>query len=134
MHVFRSKKNWQLPANLLIPALSNEANAFSIWRLKITLVLIGLFLRLCLSEIFLKVLAKSTYQPIWQPHLKHVFIPDERIMPGVQGNKNFTINLKGFRGDEFSSEDEYRILAVGGVRRSVCILMITKHGLTLRKN
>jgi hypothetical protein len=53
------------------------------------------------------------YYP-WLPNLHRIFRPDPNIMPGVQGESNFIVNSQGVRGDEFSPDDDYRILAIGG--------------------
>ncbi len=48
------------------------------------------------------------------PNHKTVFKPSQSIMPGISGDSNYTTNSDGIRGDEFSSQDAYRILAIGG--------------------
>lgn len=51
---------------------------------------------------------------VWPPNLHQVFRPNPAIMPGVQGESHFIVNSQGIRGDEFSPDDDYRILAIGG--------------------
>jgi lysophospholipase L1-like esterase len=48
------------------------------------------------------------------PRHKVIFRPQPGIMPGVSGDSNFYINSNGVRGDEFTAQDTYRIMAVGG--------------------
>ncbi len=48
------------------------------------------------------------------PRYKAVFRPDPGIMPGISGDSNFYTNSNGVRGGEFTSQDTYRFLAVGG--------------------
>src|SRR5262245_21278002 len=48
------------------------------------------------------------------PRHKAVFRPRSGIMPGISGDSNFVTNSNGIRGDEFTAQDTYRILAVGG--------------------
>lgn len=51
---------------------------------------------------------------VWPPHLRKVFKPVPRFLPGVQGISRFSINSAGIRGEEFSSSQAYRILSMGG--------------------
>src|SRR5215510_2655529 len=48
------------------------------------------------------------------PNHRTVFRPRPGIMPGISGDSNFVTNSNGIRGDEFTTQDTYRILAVGG--------------------
>src|SRR5262245_12374746 len=48
------------------------------------------------------------------PNHRTVFRPRPGIMPGISGDSNFVTNSNGIRGDEFRTQDAYRILAVGG--------------------
>lgn len=81
---------------------------------RVGLVLIALIVGLSISEIILRVVNSNSYNPIWQANLKKIFSPASEIMPGVNGRKRFSINSKGFRGDEFSKENKYHVLAIGG--------------------
>jgi lysophospholipase L1-like esterase len=49
-----------------------------------------------------------------RPNLHAIFLPREDIMPGVTGPSEFITNSLGVRGDEFSANQPYRILAIGG--------------------
>lgn len=51
---------------------------------------------------------------VWPPDLNIVFRPDPAILPGVQGDARFFTNSSGVRGDEFSDDQAYRVLAIGG--------------------
>jgi len=48
------------------------------------------------------------------PTYRTVFRPHPGIMPGVSGDSKFDTNSNGIRGDEFTTQDTYRILAIGG--------------------
>src|SRR5215510_14374570 len=48
------------------------------------------------------------------PNYRTVFRPHPGIMPGVSGDSKFDTNSNGIRGDEFTTQDTYRILAIGG--------------------
>jgi len=48
------------------------------------------------------------------PNHRTLFRPRPGIMPGISGDSNFVTNSNGIRGDEFTTQDCYRILAVGG--------------------
>lgn len=51
---------------------------------------------------------------VWPPNLEKVFRPLPGALPGVTGNARFVTNSWGIRGDEFSRDQQYRILAIGG--------------------
>lgn len=48
------------------------------------------------------------------PGLHRTFTWFPGMIPGVEGEKHFVINSQGMRGDEFSEDQDYRILAIGG--------------------
>ena len=48
------------------------------------------------------------------PNHKTVFRPHSGIMPGISGDSEFETNSNGIRGGEFTPQDTYRILAIGG--------------------
>lgn len=72
----------------------------------------------CVSMIeigyFFYKLNKSDQYFIWLPHTYNVFKPLSQTLPGIKGMSHFTINSKGIRGRDFSEENEYRILSIGG--------------------
>lgn len=78
---------------------------------------LGVAAGLVISELALAIFFPSPdqtkYYP-WPPHLKQVFRPNPETFPGIHGPTNFTANSLGIRGDEFSPNQTYRILAVGG--------------------
>lgn len=49
-----------------------------------------------------------------QPYLQRTYDPDPTITPGVNGISRFWTNSQGFQSDEFSPDDDYRLLAIGG--------------------
>ena len=51
---------------------------------------------------------------IMPPNHRTIFRPQAGIMPGISGDSKFETNSNGIRGDEFTPQDTYRILAVGG--------------------
>lgn len=51
---------------------------------------------------------------VWPPKLHVVFKPAPEVFPGLEGESHFITNSEGIRGDEFSKDDDYRILAIGG--------------------
>ncbi len=54
------------------------------------------------------------------PHQQVVFNP--KGLMGVSGESRFITNAEGFRGDEFSDQDDYRLLAVGGSTTECLVL------------
>ena len=72
-----------------------------------------LVIGLGIIEVVLSALVTNQYF-VWPPHQKQVFRPYEERMPGVHGDGRFTVNRDGVRGDPFSPDQDYRILAVGG--------------------
>jgi lysophospholipase L1-like esterase len=48
------------------------------------------------------------------PNHRTVFRPQPSIMPGISGDSHFYTNSNGVRGDEFTAQDTYRIMAIGG--------------------
>ena len=79
----------------------------------VVLVLATLIISIGLSEIVLRLISSGQYY-VWPPGLRHVFRPDPDIMPGIKGESRFSINDHGLRGDPFSDNQTYRILAIGG--------------------
>jgi lysophospholipase L1-like esterase len=51
---------------------------------------------------------------VWPPHLEVTFHPSPGLMPGIEGPSRFTVNALGLRGEEWSEDHRYRILAIGG--------------------
>lgn len=87
-------------------------------------ILIGLLLSavlVCAIEILLTVFTPHAYY-VWLPNLRSVFRPDPAVTPGVGGEKQFSINSEGLRGEEFSPEQSYRLLAIGGSTTECLIL------------
>ncbi len=94
----------------LLARLFSEGTALN-W----SLAVISAGLLLLLVELFLHryLPPPNRYYP-WKPHQRALFHPDPALMPGIEGDSNFIVNSRGIRGDEFSGDDEYRILAIGG--------------------
>jgi len=73
----------------------------------------SLVLSICLGEAGLRLISPDQYF-VSPPGTRAVFRPSSEIMPGVEGESHFSINEHGLRGDAFSADQTYRILAVGG--------------------
>jgi hypothetical protein len=74
----------------------------------ISLLLCGAALQFALPSM------RSKGYYLMPPNHRTVFRPHPGIMPGISGDSNFVTNSNGIRGDEFTAQDAYRILAVGG--------------------
>ena len=82
---------------------------------RMSLLAIGIMLGLIMMESGLRLyLAPRNGFYVWPPGLQKILQPDSAIFPGVSGEARFFINSDGIRGPEFSTEDDYRILALGG--------------------
>jgi lysophospholipase L1-like esterase len=80
-----------------------------------TLVLLGVgVLGLVAVELVLRGLAPEYEYLVWAPGIHLVFNPEPGAMQGISRESRFTTNSSGIRGDEFSVDDDYRILALGG--------------------
>ena len=76
---------------------------------------LGLVLALVAAEAVLRVGgSRLDGYYVWWPNLRKVFHPEPGVMAGVEGEKIFAINSLGLRGDEPSSDDTFRVLALGG--------------------
>ena len=71
-------------------------------------------LGLVATELLLRTLAPEYEYLVWAPGIEIVLHPKPSVMQGVNGESRFTTNSSGIRGDEFSADDDYRILALGG--------------------
>lgn len=81
----------------------------------LNLLMISLLLAVLLGEVGLKLyLPPAGKYYVWPPNLRQVFRPDPAVFPGITGESRFIVNSQGMRGDEFSVQDDYRILAIGG--------------------
>src|SRR5262245_34434568 len=74
-----------------------------------------------LTEVILVLFTSSAYY-VWPPNQRSKFRPNPLNVPGVHGDKQFSINSMGIRGEEFSRTEQYRILAVGGSTTECLIL------------
>lgn len=80
---------------------------------RLAIVFGSLVLSICLGEAGLRLISPDQYF-ISPPGMRAVFRPSPEIMPGVEGESQFSINEHGLRGDPFLPDQTYRILAVGG--------------------
>ncbi len=70
---------------------------------------------LVLMEVSLRVIDRKPLRYYVQyPNLEIHLHPDESIVGGIHGESVFSTNRYGIRGDLFSDDDQYRILAIGG--------------------
>lgn len=82
---------------------------------KVATVLLGLVGAVLLGEILLwLVLPPQDRFYVWPPHFQSTLRPNPDILPGISGEAIFKINSAGIRGEEFTTGQTYRILAVGG--------------------
>src|SRR5262245_31090770 len=84
---------------------------------KILLFCFSVVFALLLGEFALQFALDSIHNKSYYfmpPRHKAVFKPQPGIMPGISGDSNFYTNSNGVRGDEFTAQDAYRILAIGG--------------------
>lgn len=80
---------------------------------KVALMAVSVGISLLVCEFVLSTLSPTQYY-VWRPGRSFVTNPRTDIMPGISGRKRFTINEWGIRGDTFSEDQRYRILAIGG--------------------
>ncbi|HVN79444.1 MAG TPA: SGNH/GDSL hydrolase family protein [Terriglobia bacterium] len=81
------------------------------------LLLLSTVLSLLLCEGVLRWIQASRWSQtfyIWPPHMHAVFDPLKGLYVGISGRSHFIVNRDGFRGDERSPDDRFRILTVGG--------------------
>src|SRR5215510_916962 len=84
---------------------------------KVLLLCCSLTIALLLGEVGLQIAVYSIHNKgyyFMPPRLIAVFRPHPGIMPGISGDSNFHTNSSGIRGDEFTYQDTYRFLAIGG--------------------
>jgi lysophospholipase L1-like esterase len=67
------------------------------------------------AELAARFLFRTAYPySVWPPNVYRVFRPDPGILPGIEGESRFWTSSAGLRADEFSPDQRYRILALGG--------------------
>lgn len=82
---------------------------------RLLLVAGGITAAVLVAELVLRLISTVSYPySVWPPGLHKVFRPDPRILPGISGESRFWTSSAGLRGDEFSSDQRYRILVFGG--------------------
>jgi lysophospholipase L1-like esterase len=77
------------------------------------LLLGGLIASVAVAEVLARWLLPDRYF-VYPPGHRETFEPLPEFAPGVSGPSEFTTNALGIRGDPFSPEQRYRLLAVGG--------------------
>jgi lysophospholipase L1-like esterase len=77
------------------------------------LLVLGLALGLAIAEGVARRLVPDRYF-VYPPDYRRTFEPLPELIHGISGPSQFTTNALGIRGDPFSPEQRYRILAVGG--------------------
>jgi lysophospholipase L1-like esterase len=83
--------------------------------LLLVLLLLGLLAGLATAKLALRLTKfKSSHYYVWPPGFVRVSHPLPGLFVGVAGEARFTVNSVGIRGDEFTNDQRFRILAVGG--------------------
>jgi lysophospholipase L1-like esterase len=85
--------------------------------LNIVIIAVALLIGLSIAEGGLRVAYPVSHDYthfVWPPRFTKEFHPAAGVMRGVEGVSRFTVNRAGVRGNEFSDDDQYRILAFGG--------------------
>ncbi|MBS1612416.1 MAG: hypothetical protein JST49_06305 [Bacteroidetes bacterium] len=81
---------------------------------RLLLLTISVIVALLIAEAALRlVFPEDEKYYIWQPNLHHVFHPDTTVFDGIAGDKEFSINSTGARGDVFTSATK-NYVCVGG--------------------
>lgn len=103
------------PGDGFASAAAKGMNLARRWAGPAAMIVAGLLAGLLLSEfaVFL-VFPRPEKFYVRRPNLDVTFTPREDIMPGVAGPSEFITNSLGIRGDEFSGDQPYRILTIGG--------------------
>jgi hypothetical protein len=80
---------------------------------KIALIIIGIFIGVAAGELGMRTLFPTTGNYYaHRPFLQITFEPSPSVMPGLNGKSRYLVNSRGIRGEEFSNDQTYRILAV----------------------
>jgi lysophospholipase L1-like esterase len=90
--------------------------------LNIGLSVLSLLLTAAFVEILLRQIAPHQQFFIWPPYTTFSYDLESPEMPGIDGVSNFTINSQGIRGREFSDQDSYRLLVIGGSTAECAVL------------
>ena len=95
---------------LLIIAVT--ISRYSIW----ALILCGPFIAIVMTEYGLRIVFSVTNTLFfsWPPNVRKINRLAPGVIPGHEGDSRFYTNSAGIRGDEFSDDQQYRILAIGG--------------------
>lgn len=82
---------------------------------RLLLVVLSLAVAAAICEAGVRWLAPSFNRYlILPPHMRTTFHPRAGAMPGVEGPSRFITNAFGIRGEEFTDDQTYRVLALGG--------------------
>ena len=79
----------------------------------IFLLISSIIISLVICEIILRIISGDEYN-IWLPNLKYVFIPDSKVLPGINDTSYFEINERGLRGSNADIKNAVNILVLGG--------------------
>lgn len=81
---------------------------------RLLLLAVSIIISLLIAEVALRIVfPQDNKYYIWQPNLHHVFHPDTTVFDGISGDKEFTINSSGARGDLFTEKTK-NYVCVGG--------------------
>lgn len=77
-------------------------------------IMVSLLAAIVLGEVALRFYLPLNKYYVQSPNMQVTFRPAPGALPGIEGESHFITNSEGIRGDEFSADDDYRILAIGG--------------------
>ena len=81
---------------------------------RLLLLTLSTVIALFIAELALRIIfPEDNKYYVWQPYLHHVFHPDTTAFDGIIGNKEFSINSTGCRGDVFTTATK-NYVCVGG--------------------
>lgn len=94
--------------------MTEKLNKKKIWAFSFIACVLGVVIAGILGEVVLRTFFVGKKFYVWPPTQKGLFYPDSEKMIGIAGEAAFTINSEGFRSREFSNEDDYKVLSLGG--------------------
>lgn len=81
---------------------------------RLLLLGVSIIISLLIAEVALRIVfPQDNKYYVWQPDLHHIFHPDSNIFYGIKGDKEFTINSNGARGDVFTKNTK-NYICIGG--------------------
>ena len=90
--------------------------------LRLLLIGCGLLLALPIAEVGIRIQSANMPYRIGQPNLDIYYHPHQDALPGISGVSHFTTDQYGIRGDPYTDDNRYHILAIGGSTTEVTYL------------